>query len=255
MQARSRTFRLIWLAMAASLVLPLLLFAYSSLTSFRDLHAFARERLIRSLDIQQEESLKTFELIDLTMSNASSLIEGMSVETIRENETRLHLQLEKLSDSVGVVQSIWVYGKDGRTLVSSLVYPAPTRSYLDRDFVQAHLKSDVGVFYGQIYIATTNAQPFFTVSQRIEKDGEFIGVLEISVLPSNIFKFFSTLVYTQGLQNALLREDGLFLARYPMVSAGTPARLGEETGFRRNGRDGRIERTLRIGSHRSRALS
>ncbi len=233
MQARLRTIRLIWLAIAASIVLPCLLFAYSSWTSYRELHAFARERLVRSLDIQQEEALKTFELVDLTMANAAGFIEGMSVDAIRASEQKVHLALQKLSDSVGVVQSIWVYGKDGHAIASSLVYPAPTRNYSDRDFIQAHLKGDVGDFYGQVYVPNTLVEPFFTVSRRIERNGEFVGVLEVSVLPSNIFKFFSTLIYTQGLQYALLRADGLFLVRYPVVPANTPAQLGEDTGFRR----------------------
>ena len=233
MQARLRTIRLVWLAIAASIVLPCLLFAYSSWSSYREIHAFALERLVRSLDIQQEEALKTFELVDLTMANAETFIEGMSVDAIRADELKLHLALKKLSDSVGVVQSIWIYGTDGQTLATSLLHPVPSRNYSDRDFIQAHLKEDVGVFYGQVYLPNTLAEPFFTVSRRIERNGEFVGVLEVSVLPSNIFKFFSTLIYTQGLQYALLRQDGLFLVRYPLVATTTPTKLGEDTGFRR----------------------
>jgi two-component system NtrC family sensor kinase len=230
-QARQRTIRLIWLAIGTSIVLPCLIFGYSSWVSYRELHELAHERLVRSLDTQQEEAQKTFELIDLTVENALSLVAGMSADDIRANEQKLHLQLEKLSNSVEVVQSIRAYGTDGVTLTSSLVSPAPSRSYADRDFIQAHLNGDVGTFYGQVYVPTL-VEPFFTVSRRIENDGKFVGVLEISVLPSNIFRFFSTLIYTQGLQYALVREDGLFLVRYPAVPADAPTRLGENTGFR-----------------------
>ena len=52
------------------------------------------------------------------------------------------------------------------------------------------------------------------------------------MLPSNFFRFFSTLAYSQGLQYALLRNDGLFLARYPVAPAGA-TKLDEQTGFRR----------------------
>jgi two-component system NtrC family sensor kinase len=60
------------------------------------------------------------------------------------------------------------------------------------------------------------------VSQRLVHDGAFLGVLEISVLPSNFFHFFATLAYAEGQQFSLIRDDGLFLARYPMAPSGAP---------------------------------
>ncbi len=233
MQARFQNYRLIRLAMAASLILPSLLFVFASWTAYRNLHALAEERLVRSLDIQQEEAQNTFELVALTMNAAAEAVAGMTASEIRDNEGRLHLQLEKTADAVAVVQSIWIYGTDGRTLVSSRVHPAPETSFLDRDFVQAHLNADVGTFYGQVYNSTYDGEPFFTVSRRLLHDGQFIGIVEVSVLPSSLLKFYSALAYGGGLQYALLRNDGVFLARYPAVAPGATNRLDERTGFRR----------------------
>ena len=67
----------------------------------------------------------------------------------------------------------------------------------------------------------------------MSSDGDFVGVLEISVLPSNFFRFFATLAYAEGQQFALIRDDGLFLARYPAAPPGAPDRLDEHSGFRR----------------------
>jgi two-component system, NtrC family, sensor kinase len=231
MQNRLLTIRLIRLAMVASLVLPCLLFAFATWTSYRTIHVLADERLVRSLDVEQEEANKTFELVDLTMSNASDLVAGLSGEQIRDNEERLHTQFRKYSEAVALVQSIWIYGADGRTLVSSRAYPAPGQSFVQRDFFQAHVNADVGTYYGQVYNSEFNGEPFFTVSKRLMLGNTFIGVLEVSVLPSNFFRFFSAMAFTRGLQYALLREDGLFLARYPVVPSGSPDRLGQNTGF------------------------
>jgi two-component system, NtrC family, sensor kinase len=233
MQQRSKTIRLIRLAMAAAVLLPCALFAFASWTTYRNLHTLADERLLRSLDVQQEEATKTFELINLTMSNASDLVAGMSGGDIRQNGERLHQQFKKYSDAVEVIQSIWIYGADSRALVASSVYPAPAQSYADRDFFVAHVKENVGIHYGQVYTSSFNNEPFFTISKRLSRDGEFVGVLEVSVLPSNFFKFFAALAYTRGLQYALVRQDGLFLARYPQVPAGSPNQLGPQTGFAR----------------------
>jgi two-component system NtrC family sensor kinase len=233
MQNRLLTIRLIRLAMVASLMLPCLLFVFGAWTAYHNIHALADERLIRSLDVEQEEATKTFELIDLTMNDASNLVAGMSETDISDNEERLHLQLMKYSDAVAVVQSIWIYGIDGHTLVSSRVHPPPPQNFADRDFFQAHVVADAGAYYGQVYSSEYNGEPFFTVSKQLMRGDTSIGVLEVSVLPSNFFRFFSALAYTQGLQYALLRDDGLFLARYPVAPAGTPDRLDKNTGFRR----------------------
>jgi two-component system, NtrC family, sensor kinase len=233
MQRRSSTIRLIRLAMAAAVVLPCTLFAFASWATYRNLHTLADERLLRSLDVQQEEATKTFELVSLTMSNAFDLVAGMSSADIRQNSERLHQQFKKYSDAVALIQSIWIYDADGRALVSSSVYPSPQGSYADRDFFVAHVNKDAGVHYGQVYASNFNGEPYFTISKRLSRNGAFAGVLEISVLPSNFFKFFAALAYTRGLQYALIREDGLFLARYPEVPAASANQLGPQTGFRR----------------------
>lgn len=233
MQARALTIRLVRLAIAASLLLPCALFAFASWSNYRSIHALADERLTRSLDVEQEEALKTFQLIDLTLNNANDLVSGMSDPDIRTNGERLHLQFSKLASAVPVVQSIWIYDRDGRPLVSSWVHPPPVQSFSDRDFYLAHVNADVGTYYGQVYSSVLNAQPFFTVSRRLIHDGAFMGVLEVSVLPSNFFRFFSTLAYTQGLQYALIRDDGTILARYPVAPSGAVQKLDERTGYRR----------------------
>jgi hypothetical protein len=65
MQARALTIRLVRLAMAASLIVPRLLFAFASWNNYRNLKALTDERLTRSLDVQREEAQKTFELVGL----------------------------------------------------------------------------------------------------------------------------------------------------------------------------------------------
>jgi two-component system NtrC family sensor kinase len=181
MQQRKLTIRLVHLAMGATVLLPALLFLFASWRSHENVQALTDERLIRSLDVQQEQALKAFQLVDLTLNNAAELLSGMWGSDIQNNEERLHLEFKKLSASVPIVQSIWVYGKGGRTLVSSWVHPPPPQSFADRDFFSAHIDSDVGTYYGQVYSSQFGAEPFFTVSRRLAREDTFIGVLEVSV--------------------------------------------------------------------------
>jgi signal transduction histidine kinase len=233
MQARKLTIRLVRLSMAASLLVPSLLFGFASWRSYRNLAALTDERLERSLDVQQEEARKTFELVDLALSATSDLVAGMSDADISANENRLHPMLQKLTGQIAVIQSIWIYGKDGRALVSSWPQPVPEQSFADWDFFMACANGYVGNYYGQVYKSRFNGQPFFTVSRRLVHDGQFNGVLEVSVLPSNFFRFFATLAYAEDQQFALIRDDGLILARYPAIPPDAPDRLDKQSGFRR----------------------
>jgi signal transduction histidine kinase/CheY-like chemotaxis protein len=233
MQARTLTIRVVRLAMAASLLAPTMLFAFAAWNSFRNLAALTDERLARSLDVEQEEAQRTFQLVDLALNSVKDLVADMSADDIRRDEKHLHLLLQKLDAQIPLIQSIWIYDKDGRSLVSSWIEPAPDESFADRDFFRAHLGGNDGTYYGRVYASRFGAQPFFTVSQRLVHDGAFLGVLEISVLPSNFFHFFATLAYAEGQQFSLIRDDGLFLARYPMAPSGAPTRLDENSGFRR----------------------
>ena len=233
MQQRARTIRLVRTAMAASILFPLVLFLFASWNSYRSIQALTEERLFRSLDVQQEQASKTFQLVDMTLDNASDDIEGMSESDIQQAEPRLSAHFKAIIRAVPVVQSIWIYGKDGGPLATSWVHPPPFDSFADRDFFQVHVNGDGRTYYGRVYSSKFNAEPFFTVSRRLTHNGAFIGVIESSVLPSNFFRFFSTLAYTQGLQYALVRDDGVMLARYPVAPPGAPDRLDENTGFHR----------------------
>jgi two-component system NtrC family sensor kinase len=233
MQARTRTIWLVRLAMAASLFAPLVLFAFAAWNSLRSTEALTDERLARSLDVEDEEAQRTFQLVGVALNGVKDLIAGMSADDIRHDETRLHLLLKKLDAQVPLIQSIWIFDKDGRPLVSSWDDVPRDLSNADRDFFRAHLQGDVGTYYGQIYESRFGGQPYFSVSQRLIHDGAFMGVLEISVLPSNFFHFFATLAYAEGQQFSLIRDDGLFLAHYPAAPSGAPGSLDEHSGFRR----------------------
>jgi two-component system, NtrC family, sensor kinase len=233
MQARAKNLRLVRLAMTASLLFPCLLFAYASFVDYRHLAGLAEERIERSLDVEQEHAINAFELVDLTLDNAIELLVGMSESDIAAKEEQLHVAFKKLADAVTVVQSVWVYAKDGHALVTSTVHPPPTTTrYSDRDYFIAQANTDSGIYYGQVYESRFNGEPFFGVSKRLAHNGAFLGVLEASILPSTFYRFFSKLADSTGLQYAILRDDGTFLARYPAVE-GKVSRLDEHTGFRK----------------------
>ena len=219
--------------MAASLLFPLALFSFTGWRTYQSVKSFADERIIRSLDLEQEEAVKVFELVDLTLRDLDGLLAGMSEADIRNNAAGLHEKFKKLATNVPEIQSVWLYDKDGFAIVSSVVQPPPSQSYADRDFFRAHLDGNSGTYYGQVYNSQFSGKPYFTVSRRLDRDGVFAGVEAVSILPSNFAQFYTTMAYSAGLQYAMIREDGKFLARYPELQPGETDQLNEHTGFRR----------------------
>ena len=129
MQARTLTIRLVRVAMAASLLAPTMLFAFAAWNSYRNLAALTDERLARSLDVEQEEAQRTFQLVDLALNSVKDLVADMSADDIRRDEKHLHLLLQKLDAQIPLIQSIWIYDKDG-TAAGLLMdrASAPTRA-------------------------------------------------------------------------------------------------------------------------------
>jgi two-component system, NtrC family, sensor kinase len=106
MPPREKTVRALRIAIAAVLIVPCLLFAYASWVGYRSANVLADERIVRSLDVQQEQAVKAFQLIDNTLNGAADLVAGLSDDQMRAQESRLHFELGKLVHSAPVVQSI-----------------------------------------------------------------------------------------------------------------------------------------------------
>jgi two-component system NtrC family sensor kinase len=221
------------MTMAVSLVFPLALFALMGWRNYQTIQSLGDERISRSLDLQQEEALKAFQLVDLALRDVDELTSEMTESKIRDNAPGLHEKLKSLVAAIPEIQSLWVYDRNGFALVTSVGQPPPSRSYADRDFFKAHLNPDAGTYYGQVYNSQFNGQPFFTVSRRLMRDGAYVGVEEASILPSNFVQFYETMANDVGLQYAMLRDDGRFLARFPALRPGETEQLDEHTGFHR----------------------
>ncbi len=227
---RSAGIRTVRLAAAAALLIPTALLTWAGFAKFQTVNKLADERIVRSLDVEQEHATKSFQIVSLILEDA---IEELVEAPYESREQHFHDLFLKRIRTVSEIQSIWFYDKDGYPVATSSAFPAPRqRSFADQDYFRAHVEKDVGTYFGEIHNSSFGNQPFFTVSRRVTRDGAFIGVLEVSVLPSDFYRFYTRLAYGEGLQYAIIREDGTFLVRYP-VPEDSPKPLGSSTGFRK----------------------
>jgi two-component system, NtrC family, sensor kinase len=210
--------RLLQWMMAASLALPMALFLFASVVSYRSTLASADREIQRSLDVAYEHAMKVFETIDRSLSEINEMVRGLPDADVKSREQMLHDRLMRLTDSLPQMKSAWIFDARGEALVSSLTFPTPEIDFSDRDYFKAHLNGDHGIFIGPALTPRTPYQgaSFFSVSRRRQaEDGRFIGVIQASVLPEYFENFYARIGREDGSFFALGLDDGTVLSRFP----------------------------------------
>jgi two-component system NtrC family sensor kinase len=206
--------------MAASLALPIALFAIASTISYNSTLDIADRDIERTLDVAHEHALKVFETIDRSLAELNEVVRDLPDDIIRSREPALHRRLKQLADSLPQLKSAWIFDAEGRALVNSLASPPPELSFADRDYFYAHVDQTIGTFIG----ASLTPRPpyqgarFFSMSRRRESnDGRFIGVIQASVLPEYFESFYARIGSDPGSFFAMGRTDGILLAHFPQL--------------------------------------
>ena len=219
LSARQSAIRLLQLMMIASVVLPVLLFAFASWLNWRHEHDLADDRIERSLDILHEHTLKVFQTVERAISEADEVVRGMSDDAIRSEQPWLHGRLKRIVESLPQVRAIFLVDRDGRPLVSSQLAQVPTDfNVRDRGFFNAQVAADAGTYVSEVLSPRLTAlgTSFFVLSRRRPSaDGAFNGVVAVAVLPRYFEEFYALIGHSPGSLYALVRSDGKFLARYP----------------------------------------
>jgi len=231
MQKRALTIRLIWLAMGASLLIPLALFVAASWINYRHTEDLAVERLERSLDIEQEEAQQSFTFIQHTLNDALALVDGLSPEEIRTRRPEIEQRLQALVADLPVLESVSIFDSQGNELAATSGAPPANEGVDVKDSIRAH-SSGAEIHYGRPYLQRPGDRRFFSISRASVDNGAVESIVAISVPSGNFFRFYATMANSPGLQYGLVRNDGYILARYPQLGPEAPDRLGPTSGFR-----------------------
>src|SRR5881392_1216165 len=123
--ARQSAIRLLQL-MVASVVLPVVLFAFVAWLNYRHEQAVADDRIERSLDILHEHTLKVFQTVERSIAEVNEIVRGMPDEEIREEQPRLHERLKRIVDALPQLRAIFLIDREGRPLLSSQFVQVPS---------------------------------------------------------------------------------------------------------------------------------
>jgi signal transduction histidine kinase len=218
--AQRNSLKLLQWMMAASLALPIALFAIAATISYTSTKDIADREIERTLDVAHEHALKVFETIDRSLAELNEVVRGLPDDHVRAREAALHRRLKRLADSLPQLKSAWIFDAEGKALVNSLASPPPELSFADRDYFYAHVDQTIGTFIG---VPLTPRPPyqgarFFGVSRRRDSDdGSFIGVIQASVLPEYFESFYARIGSDPGSFFAMGRTDGVVLTHFPRL--------------------------------------
>ncbi|MGB9395004.1 MAG: ATP-binding protein, partial [Pseudolabrys sp.] len=191
--------------------------------------------LAASLTILSEHASKEFQSVDLMFASVDAILGHLSDEQIKANEEALHLQLSKLEKALATVDAIFVTDRNGHALVSSAIFPlSADTSVADRDYFLAQTERDAGTYIGAVSQSRATKEQFFGVSRRRPaRDGQFNGIITVSILPKMFSEFYKQLAGDTAASFSLAKSNGAILVRYPAAPAGV-TNFGPTSGFMLN---------------------
>ncbi len=218
--------------LAATVVVPLLLFAGASWMAYGDTQRQYEERISRTLDLLYVGARATFETQQLVVSNVLGLIDNLSDSEIRQNEARLHEQLRHLVRKLPQVEDVFVLDKEGLPLVAANVFPLPANiSAADRPYFIAHRDGKEMRYVSETFRSRIKGSDIFQYSERRQRpDGGFDGVVLVAIPPAYFAKLFEHAAEPDDYTTSLIRADGELLARFPAY-AGSLTRLEPGSRF------------------------
>src|SRR5258705_10395890 len=210
--ARRSAVRLLQLMMAASVVLPLMLFSFAGWQNYRHEQAVADDRIERSIDILHEHTLKVFQTVERSIAEVDEIVRGMPDEEIREQQPRLHERVKRIVDALPQLRAIFLIDRDARPLLSSQFVQVPADfGSRERSFFNVHIAGDVGTHVSEVVERRRGAfgRPFLVLARRrLSADGTFNGVVAGAPVPQYFQGVYPLIGPSPGSLYELLRAAG-----------------------------------------------
>ncbi|MBP2315261.1 hybrid sensor histidine kinase/response regulator [Azospirillum soli] len=244
--------RLLRLLLAASVVVPLSLFAAIAWRDYLEVQADAERNIRKTVLILHEHVQKVFDTVEQALDRVDERSRGMGWEEIPSSES-LHRYMKTLSDELPQVGSLALVDPQGFVQIVSRVFPLEPLYVADREYFRAQRERDHGFHVGEALVNRRTGRPQFNVSRRRTSpggpDGVFAGTLVASIRTDYFVEFYRQVAQGENEAISILREDGMVLARYPALESGTPLRLGPDAVFMRAVAEGRQDGVHRGQSH------
>lgn len=221
--ADSRAERPLRLLIAASIILPLIIFTIAGWISYNQHVADATDRLQRTVGTMQEHAIKVFETFAISERYMEEMFNGVASAEVTEDEREYSARIRNFIHDLPQLRDLWVIDANGRPLVSGTVYPMPRNMVLsDRDYFSVHKSGNIETYISGVIEARAANTSFFAITRkRLTPEGKFDGVYLVSIAPEYFTRYYSEFSKNDVTVLGLTRADGVTLARYPAVQAGS----------------------------------
>jgi signal transduction histidine kinase len=200
---------------AASLIVPLLLFAILAWRERQAETAQAQREVARLTDIFHQHALHVLQTQQLAAERVEDHIRGMSWDEIAAS-SELHDYLKEIVGEYPQVQAIWLADGSGRLRNASQDLPQKPVSVADRDYFIALRDRDVGTFIGNAVEARVMKGLNFNMARRRHgAGGSFDGIVIVTVFSNYFIDFWNSVAPATDTAVILFRRDGAILARAP----------------------------------------
>jgi diguanylate cyclase (GGDEF)-like protein/PAS domain S-box-containing protein len=174
------------------------------------------------------QSLTLSELVERTVQSVDLVLAG-TIEKVRLtaptgdlNEVRsrdFFVLLQEKKSELPQIDTLGLLDAEGRRVTHSRGWPLEQIDLSSREYFQAlKQNSNLPFFIAEPVRGTvTGAWVVIVARPLLTRDGRFIGVVFASTLMSYFEELFRATSPGQGYAAALMRQDGMLLARYPMA--------------------------------------
>jgi PAS domain S-box-containing protein len=137
------------------------------------------------------------------------------------------LKLVPQADGVAVVSA------DGKLVNTSRVWPVPSVDLSDRDYyLSLHQNKNRGLYISAPVLSRLTGAWSFYLARRVDlPDGTMLGLVLSSIQIHHIEELCQAITLQEGGAVALLRGDGVMLARYPRIEAMIGQKLSSQSPF------------------------
>lgn len=223
--------------LAASLVVPVALFAIFCWINYRSDIAEVKQELVRTSQIAREHAIKVLEAQNEVGARVLDLVRGRTADELRASEPAVHAALKAIASDLPDISSIMVIDKAGVPVASAAVFPTPQNlDFSDDSFYRALKNGYSGTFVDLLQIGAVSHRPFWGFARPWQdSEGHFEGVIIVGVLPSVFQNFYNAMIGSnpagRGEVIGLVRADGQIILRYPSIDGGAAPKLSADSPF------------------------
>ncbi|WP_431267182.1 ATP-binding protein [Dankookia sp. P2] len=177
---------------AAALLLPVLILATNAWADWQAHWRASAAEMIRTADAGAEYASRVLAGYVLALGRIGDLVRGMSDAEITAREAELHAGMRRVLSELPRAEAAFVVDRNGYPLLGANIFPIPRAvpTAADRSFFLALSGPNPPALHvSEVYRNKFDGVPFFALSRRRAQtgngiaDGEFDGLINISVLP------------------------------------------------------------------------